>query len=39
LNLPASEIEARLLKANIEPSRRAETLSIAEWARLIDSFN
>lgn len=39
LNLPASEIEARLLKANIEPSRRAETLSIAEWAKLIDSFN
>ncbi len=39
LNLPSSEIEARLLEANIEPSRRAETLNIAEWARLIDSFN
>jgi len=38
LNLPASEIEARLLKANIEPSRRAETLSIAEWAKLVNSF-
>jgi 16S rRNA (adenine1518-N6/adenine1519-N6)-dimethyltransferase len=38
LNLPASEIEAQLLEANIEPSRRAETLSIAEWARLVKSF-
>jgi len=39
LNLPASETEARLLEAGIEPSRRAETLSIAEWARLITIFN
>lgn len=39
LNLPASETEARLLEARIEPSRRAETLSIAEWARLITIFN
>jgi 16S rRNA (adenine1518-N6/adenine1519-N6)-dimethyltransferase len=38
LNLPTGQIEARLLEANIEPSRRAETLNIAEWARLIDSF-
>ncbi|MEA4931845.1 MAG: 16S rRNA (adenine(1518)-N(6)/adenine(1519)-N(6))-dimethyltransferase RsmA, partial [Anaerolineaceae bacterium] len=34
LSLPAAEIEARLLEARIEPSRRAETLTIAEWARL-----
>lgn len=39
LSLPANEVEARLREADIEPSRRAETLSIAEWARLVDSFN
>lgn len=39
LNLPASETETRLLEANIEPSRRAETLSITEWASLITRFN
>ncbi len=39
LNLPASETESRLLEAHIEPSRRAETLSIAEWASLISKFN
>ena len=39
LSLPATEVEARLLEADIEPSRRAETLSMAEWARLVDSFN
>lgn len=39
LNLPASETEARLLEAGIEPSRRAETLSIAEWTSLISRFN
>jgi len=38
LNLPANETEARLLEARIEPSRRAETLSIAEWASLITRF-
>ena len=38
LSLPAAEVEARLLEARIEPSRRAETLTIAEWARLVDSF-
>jgi 16S rRNA (adenine1518-N6/adenine1519-N6)-dimethyltransferase len=39
LSLPANEVEVRLLEADIEPSRRAETLSMAEWARLVDSFN
>ena len=39
LSLPAIEVEARLHKAAIEPVRRAETLSIAEWARLLDSFS
>jgi len=28
-----------LLKAAIEPSRRAETLSVAEWAKLLESFS
>jgi 16S rRNA A1518/A1519 N6-dimethyltransferase RsmA/KsgA/DIM1 with predicted DNA glycosylase/AP lyase activity len=27
-----------LLSAGIAPARRAETLSIAEWAALINSF-
>ena len=39
LSLPTSEVEAKLKAANIEPSRRAETLSVAEWARLITRFN
>lgn len=39
LSLPTGEVEARLLKADIEPSRRAETLGIAEWAKLVDSFS
>lgn len=39
LSLPAGEVEARLLKADIDPTRRAETLSIAEWARLVTNFN
>lgn len=38
LSLPTGEVEARLLKADIDPSRRAETLSMAEWAKLVDSF-
>lgn len=38
LSLPANLVEARLLEADIEPSRRAETLSMAEWARLVTQF-
>lgn len=38
LILPASKAEKLLLQAGIEPSRRAETLSIAEWARLVEAF-
>ncbi len=38
LSLPANKVEVRLLEAGIEPSRRAETLSMAEWAKLVDSF-
>lgn len=39
LSLPANKVEVRLLEAGIEPSRRAETLGIAEWAKLVDSFS
>ncbi|HOZ37355.1 MAG TPA: 16S rRNA (adenine(1518)-N(6)/adenine(1519)-N(6))-dimethyltransferase RsmA [Anaerolineaceae bacterium] len=39
LSLPTGEVEARLIKAEIDPSRRAETLSVAEWARLVTKFN
>lgn len=39
LSLPANVVEARLLEAGIEPSRRAETLSIAEWASLVTKFD
>jgi len=38
LNLPANETEALLFQAGIEPSRRAETLSIAEWSRLVEAL-
>ena len=39
LSLPTGEVETRLLEADIDPTRRAETLSVAEWARLVDNFN
>ena len=39
LNLPTGEVEKWLVKTNIEPSRRAETLTIAEWARLVEDFS
>ncbi len=34
LGLPASETEALLASAEIDPQRRAETLSITEWGQL-----
>lgn len=34
LGLPASEIEKLLANAEIDPQRRAETLSITEWGQL-----
>ncbi|MFN8481496.1 MAG: 16S rRNA (adenine(1518)-N(6)/adenine(1519)-N(6))-dimethyltransferase RsmA [Anaerolineae bacterium] len=34
LSRPGAEIEAALAAAGIDPARRAETLSLAEWARL-----
>jgi len=39
LGLSTGEVEAMLLKAAIQPSRRAETLSVAEWAKLLESFS
>lgn len=39
LSLPTSEVETRLRKADIDPTRRAETLSIAEWAKLVTKFD
>ena len=39
LSLTAAEVETRLLGANIDPTRRAETLSVSEWARLINQFD
>ncbi len=39
LSLPTSEVETRLINAEIDPTRRAETLSIAEWARLVTKFD
>jgi 16S rRNA (adenine1518-N6/adenine1519-N6)-dimethyltransferase len=34
LNLPAEQVGAALLNAEIEPARRAQTLALHEWARL-----
>ncbi len=34
LNLPSAQVDAALIAAGIDPTRRAETLTLAEWARL-----
>jgi len=34
LNLPASEVAQALSKAGVNPKRRAQTLSLEEWARV-----
>jgi 16S rRNA (adenine1518-N6/adenine1519-N6)-dimethyltransferase len=39
LRLPATTVLAGLAAADIEPARRAETLTIAEWARLATAFS
>jgi len=36
LNLPPHQVEELLHKATIDPKRRAETLSLEEWARLCE---
>lgn len=38
LSLPASEIEQLLTSCQIDPTRRAETLSLAEWKCLTDQY-
>lgn len=38
LHIPAAEAEALLVKAGIDPMRRAETLSIEEWQALCDLY-
>lgn len=36
LSLPAAKVETLLFQAGLDPFRRAETLSLAEWARLVE---
>lgn len=38
LHLPAAQIENQLISSEIDPQRRAETLSIPEWAKLLSTF-
>jgi len=38
LRIPPAEAEALLTRANINPMRRAETLSMEEWKRLCERF-
>ena len=37
-HISSSEAELRLKKAEIDPARRAETLTIEEWKKLLASF-
>jgi 16S rRNA (adenine1518-N6/adenine1519-N6)-dimethyltransferase len=39
LAIPAAEAAARLAAAGIDPQRRAETLSLEEWGKLVEVFN
>jgi 16S rRNA (adenine1518-N6/adenine1519-N6)-dimethyltransferase len=38
LHRPAAEIVAALSQSHIDPSRRAETLSLEEWGRLVEAL-
>ena len=38
LSISAEAVEAMLSQADIDPKRRAQTLSLPEWGRLYDSF-
>lgn len=38
LHLSSAETETRLQKAGIDPMRRAETLTIEEWKKLMETF-
>ena len=39
LNLPVSRVEEMLIKNEIDPTRRAETLDLPEWRRLTEYYN
>jgi 16S rRNA (adenine1518-N6/adenine1519-N6)-dimethyltransferase len=39
LAIPAGEAQALLAAAGIDPQRRAETLSLEEWGKLVEVFN
>jgi 16S rRNA (adenine1518-N6/adenine1519-N6)-dimethyltransferase len=39
LALPSAITESMLLRAGIDPMRRAETLMIAEWHALLQAYN
>jgi 16S rRNA (adenine1518-N6/adenine1519-N6)-dimethyltransferase len=39
LGLPSSEVEFSLMRAGVDPKRRAETLSVAEWVALAEEIN
>ncbi len=39
LALPAAEVEAALERAGVNPGRRAETLSLEEWAAVTNAFH
>jgi 16S rRNA (adenine1518-N6/adenine1519-N6)-dimethyltransferase len=36
LSLPGEQIDAMLTAAGIDPKRRAETLSLPEWVKLVE---
>jgi 16S rRNA (adenine1518-N6/adenine1519-N6)-dimethyltransferase len=38
MHIPPAQAEARLTQAGIDPQRRAETLSLAEWKRLCEIY-
>jgi 16S rRNA (adenine1518-N6/adenine1519-N6)-dimethyltransferase len=38
LKIPASDVETLLLETNLDPQRRAETLSVEEWGFLTNSY-
>lgn len=39
LHMPPGKVSSMLVTAGVDPQRRAETLSLAEWARLVESFS
>jgi 16S rRNA (adenine1518-N6/adenine1519-N6)-dimethyltransferase len=39
LSIPKEQVQASLLTAGVDPTRRAETLTISEWAKVADSFH